>query len=109
MTLRLIAFLYSTRDIIRTGICGFLTFAEAVMNLPHGPTFVKHVRGNQSTQSTLECVFSQVRSVHRDTADQIGDDRKCSGAVAQLSTGNFKGKEISTLPKEALKKRGSKK
>jgi hypothetical protein len=45
--------------------------AEAVLNLPDGPFFIKYVRANKST---LECVYSQLRSVHRDTADKIAKE-----------------------------------
>jgi hypothetical protein len=39
-----------------------------VLSSRDGPQYIKYVRANQST---IECVFSQIRSVHRDTADKI--------------------------------------
>ena len=52
---------------VRTAIDGFLEYAYLVLNDPNGPDYVPFLHSNSSV---LEALFSQIRSLNRDTPEK---------------------------------------
>jgi hypothetical protein len=52
---------------VRTAIDGFLEYASLVLNDPDGPQYVPFLHSNSSV---LEALFSQIRSLNRDTPEK---------------------------------------
>jgi hypothetical protein len=51
---------------IRTGVCGFLYYAQAILSLPN-----EDVHYLDSNESGLENLYSQLRVANQDTVDDI--------------------------------------
>lgn len=58
-----------TYENLRVQVCGFMAFAEAILNLGDlAPGFILYIRGNQSS---VEALFSRLRAAGYDTPSKI--------------------------------------